>query len=163
MKSKPKNTSGDADKKTSGTSGPLNLEKLSGRHLKLGWWALLIFISLGMVLEALHGFKAGLYLDVSNSTRRLMWSLAHAHGTLLGLVNIAFAVTIRDRSEGTASKMGLASGCLRGATVLMPSGFFLGGVWIYGGDPGLGIILLPVGALMLLIAVYHTAAMLSKG
>ena len=32
--------------------------------------------------------------------RRLMWTLAHAHGTLLGLVHIAFAVTVRMGNTG---------------------------------------------------------------
>jgi hypothetical protein len=59
------------------------------RHLRAGWWGLLIYLGLGIALEMLHGFKIGFYLDVSNHTRRLMWTLAHAHGTLLALVNIA--------------------------------------------------------------------------
>ena len=32
---------------------------------------------------------------------------------------------------------------LLGALVLLPLGFFLGGVFIYGGDPGIGVILVP--------------------
>jgi hypothetical protein len=68
------------------------------RHLRFGWWTLLVFLTMGLVLEILHGFKAEAYLKVSNETRRLMWTLAHAHGTLLGLVNIAFAMTVRSRS-----------------------------------------------------------------
>src|SRR5687767_2952499 len=63
------------------------------RHLRFGWWSLLIFLTLGIVLEGLHAFKVGGYLNVSNSTRRLLWTLAHAHGTALALVHIAFAVT----------------------------------------------------------------------
>ena len=39
----------------------------------------------------------------------------------------------------------------------MPGGFFLGGTFIYGGDPGLGIFLLPIGAFMLFIGVLFTA------
>jgi len=62
-------------------------------HLRVGWWSLLVFLTLGLVLEALHGFKLGWYLDVSNQTRPLMWTQAHAHGTLLAMVNIAFALT----------------------------------------------------------------------
>ena len=46
---------------------------------------------LGVFLETLHGFKAGFYLDASSATRRLMWTLAHAHGTLLSLVHLALA------------------------------------------------------------------------
>src|SRR5881409_631237 len=67
---------------------------LAQRHLRFGWWTLLVFLSLGLVLEALHGFKVGAYLNPSNDTRRLVWALAHAHGTLFGLLNIAFAFTV---------------------------------------------------------------------
>ena len=42
---------------------------------------------------------------------------------------------------------------LLGALVLLPLGFFLGGVFIYGGDPGIGVILVPPGALLLFISV----------
>ena len=65
------------------------------RNLCFGWWSLLCWLSLGMVLEALHGFKIGWYLEVTSEARRLQWSLAHAHGTLIALVNIAFAATVR--------------------------------------------------------------------
>ena len=41
------------------------------RHLRFGWWSLLVFATLGLVLESLHGFKVRAYLDVSNETRRL--------------------------------------------------------------------------------------------
>ena len=65
----------------------------SVRNLRFGWWSLLVFLSLGGVLETLHGFKVGWYVDVGNETRRLMFTLAHAHGTLLALVNIAAVLT----------------------------------------------------------------------
>ena len=80
-----------------------NAAALARRHLQIGWWALLVFLSVGLVLEALHGLKVGLYLDVSNETRRLMWRLAHAHGTLLALVNLAFAVSV-ERLENWSDK-----------------------------------------------------------
>jgi hypothetical protein len=35
----------------------------------------------------------------------------------------------------------------------MPLGFFLGGLKFYGGDPGLGIVLVPIGAALLLLGV----------
>ena len=62
----------------------------ANRHFRIGWWSLLLFLSLGIVMEALHGFKVGWFLDVGMETRRLMWRLAHAHGTLLSLLHIAF-------------------------------------------------------------------------
>src|SRR6266850_7147157 len=101
------------------------------RHLRLGWWSLLFFATLGLILEALHGFKVRAYLDVNNETRRLMWTLAHAHGTLLGLVNLGFAFTARLLPAWSARERGVASVCLRGATLLMPTGFFVGGLIVY--------------------------------
>ena len=65
------------------------------RHLRFGWWSLLVFATLGLLLESLQGFKVRAYLDVSNETRRLMWTLAHAHGTLLALVHVIFGLTLR--------------------------------------------------------------------
>ena len=50
------------------------------RHLRIGWWALLLFLMLGAGLEAMHGFKIGPYLDADYATRRFMWTLSHAHG-----------------------------------------------------------------------------------
>ena len=44
---------------------------------------------------------------------------------------------------------GLVSPLLIAASVLLPGGFFLGGCFIYESDPGLGIWLVPVGALCL--------------
>ena len=136
---------------------------LTQRHLRFGWWALLIFLTMGLALEAMHGFKVGAYLNVSNETRRLMWTLAHAHGTLLGVVNLAFAFTISRLTEWTSRPRGVASICLRGATVLLPAGFFLGGLFVHGGDPGLGILLVPVGGLLLLLAVLLSALGVGTG
>ena len=60
-------------------------------HLRVGWWSLLLFLTLGILLEAMHGFKVQAYLGEQNATRRLMWTLAHVHGTLLSLVHLGFA------------------------------------------------------------------------
>ncbi len=136
------------------------LRQLRAQHLRWGWWSLAAFLSLGLVLEALHGFKLGLYLDVHNQTRRHMWTLAHAHGTLLGLVHIAFAVSVGALARGRApGELGLAlpSRCLTAASLLLPGGFFLGGVWFFSGDPGPGILLVPLGGLCLLYAVLASA------
>lgn len=43
------------------------------------------------------------------------------------------------------------------ASVLMPAVFFTGGIWVYAGDPGLGILLVPAGGLLLFAAVLLTA------
>lgn len=125
------------------------------RHLQFGWWSLLCFATLGLTLEALHGFKVQAYLDVSNETRRLMWTLAHAHGTLLSVVHVIFGLSIQVVPEFGARRQQLISRCLIGASFLLPGGFFLGGLAFYGGDPGLGVLLVPLGAVLLLIAVFR--------
>src|SRR6266705_6595013 len=73
----------------------LPVTQRADRNLRFGWWSLLVFLSLGGALEPLHGFKIGWYVDVGNETRRLMFTLGHAHGTLLALVNIAAGLTAR--------------------------------------------------------------------
>jgi hypothetical protein len=127
------------------------------RHLRFGWWTLLVFLTFGVLLEAFHGLKAGWYLNVSNETRRLMWTLAHAHGTLLGLLHLAFSFTVYLVPAWPDRSRSLASNSLLAATVLIPGGFFLGGLVIYAGDPGMGILLVPLGALFLFTTVLLTA------
>ena len=139
------------------TTGATTPADYARRHLRFGWWSLLVFLTLGLVLETLHGFKVGFYLDVANSTRRLMWTLAHAHGALLGLVHVVFGLSLRVPGERTPARLALLSRALVGATVLLPGGFFLGGVTFYSGDPGVGVALVPVGAVLLLLAVLLAA------
>ena len=132
----------------------------SDRHLRFGWWSLFVFLALGLGLETLHGFKLGWYLDVGNEMRRLMFTLAHAHGTLGALVNIAAGLTLRT-VKGFELPAG-ASRALLGGAVLLPAGFLLGGLVIHDGDPGLGILLAPVGALLLLYGVGIAARRLAR-
>ena len=122
-------------------------------HLRAGWIAVLVFATLGLAIEGLNGFKVGWYVGLASETRRLMWTLAHAHGVLLGVLNIAFAATVGLRAGAPTPGHNLASRCLLAATVLMPAGFLLGGAFIYAGDPGFGILLVPVGGLLLLAAI----------
>lgn len=91
-----------------------------------------------------------------------MWTLAHAHGTLFALVNIAFAFTSRNLESWSERSRGLASACLIGASLVMPGGFFLGGLVTYGGDPGLGILLVPLGGLLMFIGVFATGRACAK-
>ena len=128
-------------------------------HVRFGWWSLLGFLTLGIVLEALHGFKIGWFLDVNVETRRLMFRLAHAHGTLLAIVNILFGIVLE---LSVVRKQASSSFCLIASSLLLPLGFLLGGVFIYDGDPGLGIMLVPIGALLLLVGVFQTARGIEK-
>ena len=132
----------------------------SNRHLRFGWWSLFAYLSLGLGLEALHGFKLGWYLDVGNEMRRLMFTLAHAHGTLLALVNLAAGLTLRFVKDLVLPRY--ASFSLIAAGVLLPLGFLLGGIQIYGGDPGVGIVLVPIGGFFLLYGVGATARAVTR-
>jgi hypothetical protein len=127
------------------------------RHLRFGWWSLLVFLLLGLVLEALHGFKVGWYLEIANGPRRFAWTLAHAHGTLLAVVNLIFGATMHRLPSGSPRTRWFASVCLLSATVVLPGGFFLGGLNPHQGDPGLGIFLVPVGGALLAAAVFLIA------
>lgn len=129
------------------------VDPLIRAHLRVGWIGLLLFAGLGTALEALHAWKSFDYLGVGNETRRLMWTLGHAHGVGLSLVQIAFAATLALTRGASRPLLRAASRLLHGAFALMPAGFFLGGVVTYGGDPSLGILLVPLGALLLLGAL----------
>lgn len=119
-----------------------------------GWWSLLCWLALGIALEAMHGFKVGWYLDVVNDGRRLQLTLAHTHGTLLSVLNILFALSLKDAESSAVAK---ASKCLKWAAVLMPLGFLGGGIWSIGTDPGFAIVLVPVGGLLLFAGVLFAA------
>src|SRR5262245_39665273 len=127
--------------------------RLARRHHGFGWCGLLVFLSLGIVLEALHGFKIGSYLDPDHKVRRELWRLAHAHGTLLALVNVAFAAGLPHFGRWTAARLKLASFFLLDAAVLMPVGFFLGGLGHGESDPSAGVLLVPLGAALLFAGV----------
>jgi hypothetical protein len=117
----------------------------------------LCFVTLGIILEGLHAFKVGWYLGPNAEIRRLLWTLAHAHGTLMSLVHATFAVTYFVFPRVATRRRRLASSLLIAASVFLPGGFFLGGAFIFDGDPGLGVWLVPLGALGLFLGVGLTA------
>jgi hypothetical protein len=140
-----------------GRNAPAGNEALVARHLRLGYTGLLVFLTLGVVLEALHGFKVGFYLDVGNEARRLSLRLTHAHGTLLSVLHVVFALTLGCRAAPPKSVAARAWRLLTAALLLLPGGFLLGGLFVHGGDPGVGVLLVPVGAGCLFVAVLLTA------
>jgi len=123
------------------------------KTLRTGWLLLAISLPFGVTLEALHGFKIQAYL--ASEMRREMWRLAHAHGTLLGILCLVFAVVAE--AHVPASIRGRVGAMIRWGAVLMPLGFFLGGILNSEGDPSLGIALVPVGALLLIVALVRAA------
>lgn len=115
-----------------------------------GWMSLAAWIVFGLLIEGLIGFRSPLLLD--DSVRREMFRLAHAHGTLLNLVLIAAAICARlDLIRlGRLTSLGL-----RVAVILLPAGFLLSGVWHFKDDPGMAIVLVPLGALLLLASSFQ--------
>ncbi len=123
------------------------------RTLRTGWMLLAISLPFGVTLEALHAFKVPAYL--ASETRREMWRLAHAHGTLLGILCLVFTA-LGERHIAASMRISIARQVTWGA-VLMPLGFFLGGISNSEGDPSPGIALVPVGALLLITALVRCA------
>ena len=84
---------------------------------------LVISVVLGLGLELLHALKTGFYLDADSETRRLLWTLAHAHGALLGLVQIAYSLSLPKLVRLSAAGRVFASRALLAGAVLLPGGF----------------------------------------
>src|SRR6187549_2164872 len=124
------------------------------KTVRAGWLLLAIALPFGVTLEALHGFKVQSYL--ASDMRREMWRLAHAHGTLLGILCLVCGAIGEAWIPEAIRPRALAM--IRWGAVLMPLGFFLGGILNSEGDPSLGILLVPVGALALVVALVRSAS-----
>jgi hypothetical protein len=123
------------------------------RTLRTGWLLLAVALPMGVTLEALHAFKVQAYLG--SEMRRELWRLAHAHGTLLGILCLVFTA-LAERHVDETIRPSVARQIAWGA-VLMPAGFFAGGILNSEGDPSLGILLVPVGAALLIAALVRCA------
>ena len=124
-----------------------------GKTVRVGWLLLAIALPFGVTLEALHGFKVQAYL--ASDMRREMWRLAHAHGTLLGILCLVCGAIGEAWVPESIRPRVMAM--IRWGAVLMPLGFFLGGILNSEGDPSLGILLVPVGAVALVVALVWVA------
>lgn len=122
---------------------------LGKRHKRYGWTALFLFLSFGSLLEGLLGFKSiSLLMD---PLRRELWSLAHFHGAMLAIINLVYSQWANNIA---VSQQNIASWSLIFGSILLPLGFFLGGVAHLEADPSLGIFLVPIGTLMLLYTIF---------
>jgi len=138
-----------------GERGPAGHDPATAACLRFGWTAVAVFLLGGLLLESFHLVKLPFYLEAR--LRRELWTLAHAHGTLLGLVNVLFGVTARSIIVHDGRRIVL-SRLLRLGSVLVPAGFLLGGVGNAEGDPSIAILLVPIGAVLVLVAVAALAA-----
>ena len=134
--------------KKSATALPQIVERL----LLQGWVSIAIWMSFGLLLEGLLGYKIPVFLE--DGQRRELFRLAHTHGTLLSLVLVAAALCLRLFEIRPPP---VALNALRLGALLMPLGFLLSGMWHPEGDPGVAIWLVPPGALMVIFGAIATA------
>ena len=125
------------------------------RCTRIGFLLLAFSLPLGLTFEALHAMKVEVYLG--SATRREMWTLAHAHGAILGILLLVFA-TLAPKAFAEAKDRAAIAKLLVPGALLMPIGFLLGGVVNTEGDPSLAIVLVPVGGLLLILALLKAAA-----
>src|SRR5687768_17400322 len=117
---------------------------------RAGWGGLLLWLVGGLVLESFHGLKAPLYLE--DALRRQMWTLAHAHGTLLSALCLVLPLTRRMRE--LAWRHARRADVLRAVgSQTVALGFVLGGAWHSEGDPGIAIFLVPAGGIAFAAAI----------
>jgi hypothetical protein len=137
-------------------------ERLTLLHQRLGWSGLLVFSVLGITLEVLLAWKVPFLIDGAEVERRHLLRLGHAHGTLLSLLQLGFCTTI-PHLDPERRQTRLGSRLLGSALVLLPLGFVAGGATAAGGDPGIPIVLVPLGALLLLAGVTILTVSLFRG
>lgn len=113
-------------------------DNIRSTHVRFGWTLLTIAVIAGALLESLLGWRSSLLGD--DELRHRLWSLAHFHAAFLALLNLIYP---------SATKSTKTSRSLIAGSVLLPLGFFLGGLAHPEGDPGLGIWLAPLGAAFL--------------
>ena len=112
-----------------------------------GWLSIAVWMTFGILLEGLLGFKTPGYLQ--DEQRRELFRLAHTHGTFLGLVLIAGALC-GQRFKFSPPRIAVIA--FKVGAAIMPIGFLLAGIWHYESDPGLAIWLVPPAALLLVFA-----------
>lgn len=138
-----------ADKKVDGVEGP------SKKYVQVafqGWLSLALWMSFGLLIESLMAYKSPSYLD--DPLRRELFRLAHAHGSLFGVVLVIAAMWARSTGVTPSALAVLA---LRFGSVVMPVGFLFAGVWHPESDPGLAIWLVPSGAVPLIFGLISIA------
>lgn len=125
--------------------------------IRQGWISLALWIAFGILIEGFSAFRSPAYLD--DAVRREMFRLAHAHGTLLNLVLLGAAICnhLNLIRLGPMTSLGL-----RSAVLLLPAGFLFGGLWHFKDEPGLAIVLVPVGAVLLLATAIYISLTLPR-
>jgi len=123
------------------------------RHLRLSLAATAVFLAMGLGLEAMLGLRAPALVD--DLLRREFLRLGHAHGALLGLLNVVLSLVITRLRTPAAWATRIRVAALVGA-LAVGLGFLGGGLWHGPTDPGPLVLAVPAGALLLLSALGAT-------
>ena len=115
------------------------------RHLRAAIVAIAAFLAMGIWLEAMIGLRAEGWVD--DPLRRELLRLGHAHGGILGLVNVAIAFALERLATPAAWARRIRAAGL-GSALLVGLGFVGGGLWHGPTDPGPLILLVPAGAFL---------------
>lgn len=124
------------------------------RHLRAALVLLALFLASGLWLEAMYGLRAEGWID--DELRREFLRLGHAHGGILALLNLALAWGLERLATPPAWARKIRVAALLGAA-LVGLGFMLGGLFHGPTDPGLPVLAVPAGAMLLLSALVATA------
>ena len=129
---------------------PSSEKKISRSLMIQGWAGVALWMAVGLLLEGLLGYKSPAYLF--DPQRRELFRLAHSHGVLLNVLLIGAALCARCNRSSRIANLSLSA-----ASILMPLGFLVAGIWHPEGDPGLAIWIVPPGALLLIFGTVSTA------
>lgn len=117
------------------------------RHLRLSLATTAVFLAMGLWLEAMLGLRApGLFGD---ALAREFLRLGHAHGAILGLVNVGLGLALERLCTPAAWATRIRPAALVGA-LAVGLGFLGGGLWHGPTDPGPLVLAVPAGAMLLL-------------
>ena len=95
--------------------------------------------------------KTSGYMD--NPLRQNFFRAGHAHAGVIVILSLLCQV-LADAATLPAWLLWIARIAVPLAAILIPAGFFLGGVSHSEGDPSPGVLLVPVGALLLFVAIW---------
>jgi hypothetical protein len=118
------------------------------RHLRLSLATTAIFLAMGLWLETMLGLRAQGVVD--DALRREFLRLGHAHGALLGLLNVVLGLAMARLHTPVAWATRIRLAAFLGA-LAVGFGFVGGGLWHGPTDPGpLVLLLSSLGATVLL-------------
>jgi hypothetical protein len=125
----------------------------AARHLRLSLATTALFLAMGLWLEAMLGLRAEGFVE--DALRREFLRLGHAHGALLGLLNVALALALERLRTPAAWATRIRPAALLGA-LAVGLGFVGGGLWHGPTDPGPLVLAVPAGAMLLLSSLGAT-------